>query len=72
MPQDTALRDTLTSQAMINTITINAVIIFYAVAALRRAVQLKPDSPDDWRLLATKLGYVQLTEAGARAAEQER
>jgi adenylate cyclase len=37
MPQDTALRDMLTSQAMINTITINAVIIFYAVAALRRA-----------------------------------
>ena len=37
MPQDTVLRETLTSQAMINTITINAVIIFYAVAALRRA-----------------------------------
>lgn len=37
MPHDTALRDTLTGQAMINTITINAVIIFYAVAALRRA-----------------------------------
>jgi adenylate cyclase len=37
MPLDTALRDTLTGQAMINTITINAVIIFYAVAALRRA-----------------------------------
>ena len=36
-PQDTGLRDMLTSQAMINTITINAVIIFYAVAALRRA-----------------------------------
>lgn len=37
MAQDTGLRDMLTSQAMINTITINAVIIFYAVAALRRA-----------------------------------
>jgi adenylate cyclase len=37
MPQDTALRDMLTSQAMFNTITINAIIIFYAVAALRRA-----------------------------------
>jgi adenylate cyclase len=37
MPQDTGLRDMLTSQAMINVIAINAVIIFYAVAALRRA-----------------------------------
>src|SRR5258708_31787865 len=37
MSQDTGLRDMLTSQAMINTITINAVIHFYAVAALRRA-----------------------------------
>ena len=37
MPQDTALRDMLTNQAMINTITVNCVIIFYAVAALRRA-----------------------------------
>jgi adenylate cyclase len=37
MPQDKALRDMLTNQAMINTITVNCVIIFYAVAALRRA-----------------------------------
>jgi adenylate cyclase len=37
MPQDTVLRTMLTSQAMINTITINAALIFYAVAALRRA-----------------------------------
>ncbi len=37
MPDDTGLRDILTSQAMFNTITINAVIIFYAMAALRRA-----------------------------------
>ena len=37
MPQDTALRDMLTNQAMINTITVNCVIIFYAMAALRRA-----------------------------------
>ncbi len=37
MPEDTGLRDMLTSQAMFNTITINAVIILYAVAALRRA-----------------------------------
>jgi adenylate cyclase len=36
-PQDTSLRALLTTQAMINTIIINAVIIFYAVAALRRA-----------------------------------
>jgi adenylate cyclase len=31
------LRDMLTNQAMINTITVNCVIIFYAMAALRRA-----------------------------------
>jgi adenylate cyclase len=37
MPQDKALRDMLTNQAMINTITVNCVIIFYAIAALRRA-----------------------------------
>jgi adenylate cyclase len=37
MPADTALRDILTSQAMFNTITINALIILYAVTALRRA-----------------------------------
>jgi adenylate cyclase len=37
MPQDKGLRDMLTNQAMINTITVNCVIIFYAVAALRRA-----------------------------------
>jgi adenylate cyclase len=37
MPQDTALRGMLTSQAMINTITVNALIILYAVAAMRRA-----------------------------------
>jgi adenylate cyclase len=37
MPQDTVLRDILTNEVMINTITVNAVIIFYAVAAMRRA-----------------------------------
>ena len=37
MSQDTGLRDMLTNQAMINTITVNCVIIFYAMAALRRA-----------------------------------
>src|SRR5215472_2255552 len=37
MPQDQGLRDMLTNQAMINTITVNCVIIFYAMAALRRA-----------------------------------
>jgi adenylate cyclase len=37
MPQDRGLRDMLTNQAMINTITVNCVIIFYAMAALRRA-----------------------------------
>src|SRR5215470_10179335 len=37
MPQDQGLRDMLTNQAMINTITVNCVIIFYAIAALRRA-----------------------------------
>jgi len=37
MPQDQGLRDMLTNQAMINTVTVNCVIIFYAMAALRRA-----------------------------------
>jgi adenylate cyclase len=37
MPQDKALRDLLTSQVMVNIITVNALIIFYAVEALRRA-----------------------------------
>jgi adenylate cyclase len=37
LPQDGMLRDLLSSHAMINTITINAVIIFYALFALRAA-----------------------------------
>lgn len=37
LPQDGMLRDLLSSHAMINTITINAVIIFYALYALRTA-----------------------------------
>lgn len=37
LPQDGMLRDLLSSHAMINTITINAVIIFYALYALRMA-----------------------------------
>lgn len=36
-PQDTALRDMLTNEVMINVMAVNAAIIFYAVAALRRA-----------------------------------
>jgi adenylate cyclase len=37
MPTDGRLRDLLSSHAMINTITINAALIFYALASLRRA-----------------------------------
>jgi adenylate cyclase len=37
LPEDGKLRDLLSSHAMINTITINAAMIFYALAALRRA-----------------------------------
>lgn len=37
LPQDGMLRDMLSTHAMFNTITINAVIIFYALTALRRA-----------------------------------
>jgi adenylate cyclase len=37
LPQDGMLRDLLSSHAMINTIVINAVIIFYALYALRAA-----------------------------------
>ena len=36
-PGDAALRDLLTSHAMINTIVINAAMLFYALAALNRA-----------------------------------
>jgi adenylate cyclase len=37
LPEDGHLRDLLSSHAMINTITINAAIIFYALTALRQA-----------------------------------
>jgi adenylate cyclase len=37
LPQDGMLRDMLSSHAMINTIVINAAIIFYALTALRKA-----------------------------------
>jgi len=42
IPHDDAFRELLSSQAMINTILLNAAILFYALAALRRAeVQLQ-------------------------------
>jgi adenylate cyclase len=37
MSEDSALRDMLSGQAMMNTIVINGLMIFYALAALRRA-----------------------------------
>jgi adenylate cyclase len=37
LPDDTHLRHILSAQAMINTIVINAALLFYALAALRRA-----------------------------------
>jgi len=37
VPEDGALRDMLSSHAMVNTITINAAMIFYALTALRKA-----------------------------------
>jgi len=37
LPEDTRLRELLSSHAMINTVTINAAVIFYALMALRRA-----------------------------------
>ena len=56
MPQDAALRDMLTSEAMINVITINAVIIFYAVAALRRAeIELENEHERSEALLTTMM-----------------
>jgi adenylate cyclase len=36
-PQDAHLRDLLSTHAMINTLAVNAVLIFYALSALRRA-----------------------------------
>jgi adenylate cyclase len=36
-PQDTAVRDMLTNEVMVNVMVVNAAIIFYAVAALQRA-----------------------------------
>jgi adenylate cyclase len=56
MPQDKGLRDLLTNQAMINTITVNCVIIFYAVAALRRAeVNLENEYARSETLLTTMM-----------------
>jgi adenylate cyclase len=37
LPEDRQLRDLLSTQAMVNTITIFALILFYALSALRRA-----------------------------------
>jgi adenylate cyclase len=37
IPQDEAFRDTLSTQAMVSTIIINAAILFYALTMLRRA-----------------------------------
>ena len=37
LPKDGALRDLLSTHAMVNTIAINAIVIFYALTALRRA-----------------------------------
>ena len=36
-PEDRVLRDLLSTHAMVNTITINAIVIYYALSALRRA-----------------------------------
>lgn len=36
-PGDRALRDLLSTHAMVNTITINAIVLYYALSALRRA-----------------------------------
>lgn len=56
MPQDTSLRDMLTSEAMINTITLNAIIIFYAVAALRRAeIELENEHQRSEALVTTMM-----------------
>jgi adenylate cyclase len=56
MPQDTALRDMLTGEAMINAITINAIIIFYAVAALRRAeIELQNEHERSEALITTMM-----------------
>jgi adenylate cyclase len=37
LPEDGGLRDLLSTNAMVNTITLNAAILFYALTALRRA-----------------------------------
>jgi len=37
LPQEGALRELLSTHAMVNTITLNAIVIFYALFALRRA-----------------------------------
>ena len=37
IPEDTALRDMLSTQALISTLVVNAAILFYALAALQRA-----------------------------------
>lgn len=37
LPEDRALRDLLSTHAMVNTITINAIVVYYALSAFRRA-----------------------------------
>jgi adenylate cyclase len=55
-PQNTALRDMLTNEVMINTMTVNAVIILYAIAALRRAeVELENEYERSEALVTTIL-----------------
>jgi adenylate cyclase len=54
MPQDQDFRDLLSSQAMINTMAMNAAILFYALTALRRAeVDLRDQHERSEALIAT-------------------
>ncbi len=56
MPEDVGLREMLTNEVMINTMTVNAAIIFYAVAALRRAeVELENEYERSEALVTTMM-----------------
>jgi adenylate cyclase len=54
MPWDQALRDVLSTQAMVNTIVINAALLFYALTALHRAeIDLQDQHERSEALIAT-------------------
>jgi adenylate cyclase len=55
LPQEGRLRDLLSTHAMVNTITLNAVVIFYALFTLRRAETALQDQYDRSEMLVAAI-----------------